>query len=90
MEAFRREDLIADAPPIVAVNRNSRDPHYAPTANETPESEKEISYCWTFGVRRTIREGFITTLAGLALWAGQLRIVFAKFSTSSSALGTQG
>jgi Xaa-Pro dipeptidase len=34
MEAFRREDLIADAPPIVAVNRNSGDPHYAPTANE--------------------------------------------------------
>ena len=34
MEAFRREDLIADAPPIVAVNRNSSDPHYAPTANE--------------------------------------------------------
>ena len=34
MEAFRREDLIAAAPPIVAVNRNSTDPHYAPTANE--------------------------------------------------------
>lgn len=90
MEAFRREDLIADAPPIVAVNRNNSDPHYAPTANEMPESEKEISYCWTFGARRTIPEEFITILAGLALWAGQLRIVFAKFSTSSSALGTQG
>ena len=34
MEAFRREVLIADAPPIVAVNWNSSDPHYAPTANE--------------------------------------------------------
>jgi hypothetical protein len=45
---------------------------------KTPESEKEISYCWTFGARRTIPEGFITTLAGLALWAGQLRIAFVE------------
>lgn len=32
VEAFRREKLIADSPPIVAVNANSSDPHYAPTA----------------------------------------------------------
>jgi Xaa-Pro aminopeptidase len=30
--AFRRQGLEADSPPIVAVNRNSSDPHYAPTA----------------------------------------------------------
>jgi len=30
--AFRREGLVADSPPIVAVNQNSSDPHYAPTA----------------------------------------------------------
>jgi Xaa-Pro aminopeptidase len=33
VEAFRREHLIADAPPIVAVNEHSSDPHYAPTAD---------------------------------------------------------
>jgi Xaa-Pro dipeptidase len=33
VEAFRRENLVADSPPIVAVNRNSSDPHYAPTAD---------------------------------------------------------
>jgi Xaa-Pro dipeptidase len=33
VEAFRREGLIADGPPIVAVNQNSSDPHYAPTAD---------------------------------------------------------
>jgi Xaa-Pro dipeptidase len=32
VEAFRREGLIADAAPIVAVNEHSSDPHYAPTA----------------------------------------------------------
>jgi Xaa-Pro dipeptidase len=33
VEAFQRDGLIADAPPIVAVNQNSSDPHYAPTAD---------------------------------------------------------
>jgi Xaa-Pro dipeptidase len=32
VEAFCRERLTADARPIVAVNQNSSDPHYAPTA----------------------------------------------------------
>ncbi len=32
VEAFKREGLIADGPPIVAVNQNSSDPHYVPTA----------------------------------------------------------
>src|SRR5450432_314842 len=32
MEAFRREKLIADDPPIVAVNQNSGNPHYIPRA----------------------------------------------------------
>ena len=32
MEAFRREKLIADDPPIVAVNQNSGNPHYLPRA----------------------------------------------------------
>jgi len=35
VEAFRREELVADAPPIVAVNQNSSDPHYAPTADRS-------------------------------------------------------
>jgi len=32
MEAFRRENLITDDPPIVAVNGNSGNPHYEPHA----------------------------------------------------------
>lgn len=31
-EAFGREDMTADGPPIVGVNENSSDPHYSPTA----------------------------------------------------------
>src|SRR5215467_5894092 len=30
MEAFRREDLVTEDPPIVAVNTNSGNPHYEP------------------------------------------------------------
>jgi Xaa-Pro aminopeptidase len=33
MEAFRRENLVADDPPIVAVNGNSGNPHYEPHAD---------------------------------------------------------
>src|SRR5581483_8532758 len=32
MEAFRRENLVTDDPPIVAVNANSGNPHYEPRA----------------------------------------------------------
>jgi Xaa-Pro aminopeptidase len=35
VESFRREGLIADAPPIVAVNQNSSDPHYVPTVDHS-------------------------------------------------------
>ncbi len=33
MEAFRRENLVTDDPPIVAVNANSGNPHYEPHAS---------------------------------------------------------
>jgi Xaa-Pro dipeptidase len=32
MDAFEREDLVTDDPPIVAVNANSGNPHYEPSA----------------------------------------------------------
>ena len=35
VEAFRREELTADSAPIVAVNQNSSDPHYAPSADRS-------------------------------------------------------
>jgi len=35
VEAFRREDLVADGPPIVAVNQNSSNPHYVPSAESS-------------------------------------------------------
>jgi len=33
MEAFARENMVTDDPPIVAVNANSGNPHYEPSAN---------------------------------------------------------
>ena len=33
MEAFRRENMVTDDPPIVAVNANSGNPHYEPRAD---------------------------------------------------------
>ena len=35
MEAFRRENLVTDDPPIVAVNANSGNPHYEPKAGQS-------------------------------------------------------
>ncbi len=43
MEAFRREDLVTDDPPIVAVNANSGNPHYEPHAdNPVPIKEGDF------------------------------------------------
>lgn len=35
VEAFRQYDLVADGPPIVAVNQNSGNPHYMPSAEQS-------------------------------------------------------
>ena len=40
LEAFRRENLVSDDPPVVAVNANSGDPHYDPRA-ETSKPIRE-------------------------------------------------
>jgi Xaa-Pro dipeptidase len=43
MEAFRRENLVTDDPPIVAVNANSGNPHYQPHAeNSAPIREGDF------------------------------------------------
>jgi Xaa-Pro dipeptidase len=43
MEAFRRENLVTDDPPIVAVNANSGNPHYEPHAEgSTPIREGDF------------------------------------------------
>jgi Xaa-Pro dipeptidase len=43
MEAFRRENLVTDDPPIVAVNANSGNPHYEPRAqNSAPIREGDF------------------------------------------------
>ncbi len=35
LEAFKREDLVTDDPPVVAVNKNSANPHYGPSAESS-------------------------------------------------------
>ncbi|HZQ18261.1 MAG TPA: M24 family metallopeptidase [Terriglobales bacterium] len=35
LEAFRRENLMAADPPVVAVNKNSGDPHYGPSSTNS-------------------------------------------------------
>lgn len=43
MEAFKRESLVTEDPPIVGVNRHSGDPHFEPTrANSTPVHEGDF------------------------------------------------
>ena len=43
LEAFQRENLIADDPPVVAVNANCSNPHYSPSeANAAPIREGDF------------------------------------------------
>jgi Xaa-Pro dipeptidase len=43
LEAFRREDLVSDDPPVVAVNANSGNPHYGPNpGNSKPIREGDF------------------------------------------------
>ncbi len=43
MEAFKRESLVTDDPPIVAVNANSGNPHFEPSADRsTPIREGDL------------------------------------------------
>ena len=70
MEAFGRENLVTDDPPIVGANANSGNPHYEPHAQgSAPDSRRAISFCLTFG-RRKIRPGpSIMTSRGRDSWA---------------------
>jgi Xaa-Pro dipeptidase len=56
VEAFRREGLVADAPPIVAVNQNSSDPHYLPTTDHnTPIRERDFVLLDAWGKKNQSR-----------------------------------
>ena len=54
MEAFRREDLLTDDPPIVAVNANAGNPHYEPRADHpVPIREGDLVLLDVWGKKST-------------------------------------
>lgn len=54
MEAFRREDLVTDDPPIVAVNANAGNPHYEPHADHpVPIREGDLVLLDVWGKKNT-------------------------------------
>jgi len=54
MEAFRRENLLADDPPIVAVNDNAGNPHYEPHASRpAPIREGDLVLLDVWGKKNT-------------------------------------
>jgi Xaa-Pro aminopeptidase len=56
VEAFRREDLIADDPPVVAVNANCSNPHYSPSeASADPIREGDFVLLDIWGKKNTPR-----------------------------------
>src|SRR5258708_7406611 len=56
LEAFRREDLIADDPPVVAVNANCSNPHYSPSeASAAPIREGDFVLLDIWGKKNTPR-----------------------------------
>jgi Xaa-Pro dipeptidase len=56
LEAFQREDLIADDPPVVAVNANCSNPHYSPSeASAAPIREGDFVLLDIWGKKNTPR-----------------------------------
>lgn len=54
VEAFSREELTADGPPIVAVNENSSDPHYVPASDRSlPIREADVVLLDVWGKKNT-------------------------------------
>jgi Xaa-Pro aminopeptidase len=54
LEAFRRENLLTDDPPIVAVNANSGNPHYEPRADHpVPVREGDLVLLDVWGKKNT-------------------------------------
>jgi len=54
MEAFARENLVTDDPPVVAVNANSGNPHYGPSAeNSSPIREGDFVLLDVWGKKNT-------------------------------------
>jgi len=54
MEAFRRENLVTDDPPIVAVNANAGNPHYEPRADRSaPIREGDLVLLDVWGKKNT-------------------------------------
>jgi Xaa-Pro dipeptidase len=54
LEAFRRENLLADDPPIVAVNANAGNPHYEPRADHpVPIREGDLVLLDVWGKKDT-------------------------------------
>ncbi len=54
MEAFKRENLVTDDPPVVAVNANSSNPHYGPSAdNSKPIREGDFVLLDVWGKKNT-------------------------------------
>jgi Xaa-Pro dipeptidase len=54
LEAFRRENLVTDDPPVVAVNANSGNPHYDPHAeNSKPIREGDFVLLDVWGKKNT-------------------------------------
>ena len=54
MEAFQRENLLTDDPPIVAVNANAGNPHYEPHASRpTPIREGDLVLLDVWGKKNT-------------------------------------
>jgi len=54
MEAFARENLVTDDPPVVAVNANSGNPHYGPSAeSSSPIREGDFVLLDVWGKKNT-------------------------------------
>ena len=84
MEAFARENIVTDDPPIVAVNANAGNPHYEPHVSRPVEiHEGDLILLDVWGKKNT-PVPLTTTSHGWGSSAVRLQAACTMFSTSSA------
>ncbi len=91
MEAFRRENLVTDDPPIVAVNANSGNPHYEPQRGRLgADSRRRFRAAGCLGEEEHAGRGLLRHHVDRDSWASRRQTRCGKFSRSCARAAIPG
>ena len=89
MEAFARENLLTEDPPIVAVNANAGNPHYEPHASHpVPIREGDLVLLDVWGKKNTPARGVLRHYVDGFCRRGAVRPHAGRFSRSCATRAT--